>query len=298
MKFYLIITFFLIFFSCQKEIKNPTTIFKIKDEMGYEINLQKIPERIISSAPNLTEIIYKLKLEDKLIGRTSFCNFPEEVKNKSIVGDLLSINIEKALELKADLILLTVEGNTKTSYEKIKSAGINALVTNPRNLDGINNTIRLIAKIFNKNYFADSLINSFNQRLDSLKFKSYKTSADKQQTCMFLISTAPLMLVGGNTFINEIIEKSGFINIAAKSKIPYPQYSREEILKLNPEFIIIPSVKKVQKEDLLKIYQEWKILKAIKNDNIIVVNPDLFLRPGPRYIDAIEYLSQAYYKKL
>lgn len=286
-KFNYLILILFILISCGNEKKIEEKGFKIVDELNNTINFDKVPERIVSSAPNLTEIIYALQLQDKLVGRTSYCNFPPDVLKKEVVGDLLNINIEKLLELKADLVLLTVEGNTKSSYDKIRSVNINVVVTNPRNIDGINKTIKLISKIFNVEQKADSIIKNFEHRMsEALSLNQNKT----KPTCMFLVASAPLMLAGSNTFINDIIEKSGFTNIAANSKVPYPQFNREEILKLNPEFLIVPAEGETEIKDLIKTYPEWKNLKAIKENKIIKVNADVFFRPGPRYINAIEYL--------
>jgi iron complex transport system substrate-binding protein len=109
---------------------------------------------------------------------------------------------------------------------------------------------------------------------------------------MFVVSISPLIIAGKNTFINEIMEKVNLENISPKNSISsYPMISREEVLIKNPDVIIIPSSKYKSKE-ILRIYPEWKNLSAVKNRKIMFVDPDLFLRPGPRFIDAIKFLGQ------
>ena len=95
---------------------------------------KKIPRRIITLAPNLTEMIYDLGLENKLVGNTLYCDYPEAAKKIEKVGNLLTVNFEKIVTLKPDLVLITVEGNTKETYDKFHQLGIKIFVSNPAKL--------------------------------------------------------------------------------------------------------------------------------------------------------------------
>jgi ABC-type Fe3+-hydroxamate transport system substrate-binding protein len=107
---------------------------------------------------------------------------------------------------------------------------------------------------------------------------------------MFLIGLNPIMLAGKNTFINGLMTADGLINIAGDSPLNYPIYSREEILKKNPDYILMTGTFDNDSKKLAEAYKEWKYLEAVKKGNIIILNPDLYLRPGPRFIDALENL--------
>ncbi|MGB9663740.1 MAG: ABC transporter substrate-binding protein [Ignavibacteria bacterium] len=256
------------------------------DDIGNKIELTRNPERIISAAPNLTEIIFAIGAGDLLVGRTSFCNYPDEVNKIQIIGDMLHFNFEKIVELKPDLIFLTVEGNTKELYDKLKSLGIQVYVTNPRDLNGILNTISNLGIILNRKQKADSLINSIKKSLNEISAMKFK-----KRKAIFVVSFSPLIIAGRNTFINEMMEKVNLENIAPENSVSaYPIISREEILDKNPEVIIIPKGNYTL-NDILKIYPEWQNLSAIKKQKIIYVDQDLFFRPGPRFIQAIKVLS-------
>lgn len=273
---------------CEKQThKHPRKTYY--DEIGNRIELTKTPKRVISAAPNLTEIIFSINAGNLLVGRTSFCNYPEEVKQLPEIGDLLHLNFEKIVELKPDLIFLTVEGNTKEVYDKLTALGINVYVTNPRNLDGIIQSIRGIANILNKNEIANLLIDSINSRLKKIKSSDYP-----KKRAMFIVSISPLIIAGNNTFINEIMTIFNLENIAPKNSFSaYPLISREEVLKKDPEILIVSSSNFQSLESLLLNFPEWKNLKAIKKRSIIIVNEDIFFRPGPRFIDAIEFLGES-----
>lgn len=284
-KFLLIVIVFISFYSCQEKSDKSDSIVYI-DDLGNKVELNHYPEKVISTAPNLTEIIFSIGAGNSLVGRTQFCNYPPEVEQVQIIGDMLRFNYEKILELKPDLIFLTVEGNTKESYDKLKTLGLNVYVTNPRDLKSIIHSIKTISEILNKKQIGDSLIQQINFRLNEIKRKNFD-----RKSAIFVVSLNPLIVAGKNTFINEILESVNLFNIAPESISNYPILSREEVIIKNPDFIILPESKNLSKQYLLKIFPEWKRLSAIKKNQIIFVEPDLFFRPGPRFIQAIEYLA-------
>ncbi|MCX8009596.1 MAG: cobalamin-binding protein [Ignavibacteria bacterium] len=287
LKFCLLISLIFHFEFCADKEKDSKLDSKIVDDLGEIVELKAVPQYVISTAPNLTEILFKLGLGSKVIGVTRFCNYPPEAQSKEIIGDLLTMNFEKIVSLKPDLLFMTVEGNTKESYDKLRALGIKVFVSNPRDLNGINKTIKDISKIFHIESVADSLIQNYNTRLAKVKADVGKRNIKG----MFLISLTPIMLAGNQTFINELLAYVGVKNIAGDSKVPYPLFSREEIVIQNPEIIIMTGEKDFSKEFFANQYKEWKNIRAIKENNIIVVNADMFLRPGPRYIDAVEILN-------
>lgn len=159
-----VITAFLIFSCSEKKEKEGSKVFV--DEIGNEIHLKSKPSKIISAAPNITEIIFSIDAQKLLVGRTSFCNYPEEVKDIPIVGDLINLNFEKIVELKPELIFMTVEGNTKETFNKLKSLGVEVYVINPRDINGIIKSIKNIAEVLDRKDTAENLIKSFKDRLE------------------------------------------------------------------------------------------------------------------------------------
>lgn len=275
-----------------EKIAGKTTI---TDDLGQEFVFEKEPESIISLAPNLTEMIYALRLGEKLKGNTIYCNYPSEAKSKVKVGDMLTMDYEKIIRINPDIIFITVEGNSKGSYEKLKDLGFRVFVSNPRNYDNIKKTLRVIAKIFNKQNISDSMITAW----DSVYYRVLENGKQREQLKgMFAISTTPLMLCGKNTFMNEFLVDCGIKNIAADSPMNYPVFSREEVLVANPDIMIFRDEEGLDKNQLLEIYPEWKNVNAVKNNRIITVNPDLYFRPGPRFITALKELDDRINKLL
>ncbi|NOX66094.1 MAG: ABC transporter substrate-binding protein [Chlorobi bacterium] len=282
----------LILTNCKEKVQ-VTVVNKseIIDDLDSAFHFNAVPQRVITLAPNLTEMIYELGVDSFLIGNTTYCNYPEEAKGITKIGDLLTVDYEKIISLKPDLIFITVEGNSKSTYDKLKEYGFRVFVSNPRNYKGIKKTFTDFGRIFDKTELAMNKIAQWDSIVDSIKTQS--TTSDSA-SAMFLISIKPIMLAGGKTFVNEFLKFCGLKNIAASSQVNYPLFSREEILSKNPAYIIHPFIQKATAVNIKKAYTEWKNLTAIKNGNIIAVDPDLFFRPGPRFVIALKYL----YKKL
>ncbi|MCF6271307.1 MAG: helical backbone metal receptor [Melioribacteraceae bacterium] len=279
----------LFFVGCTKdipEVESKSSI-KIVDDLGITYQSDIVPKKIISLAPNLTEMIYELGLDSILIGNTKYCNYPKEAIQKEKIGDLLTVDYEKIIELKPDLIFITVEGNAKESYDKLNKLGFQLFVSNPRNFDGIKKTFHDISKIFRIEKIAENKIKLWDEVIENVKSEALH---QKKRSGMFLVSLKPVMLAGGNTFVNEFLKIVGINNIASDSKVSYPLFSREEILTRNPEIIIHAISNDGIDSEISNNYPEWKKIAAVKNQNIIKVDPDLFFRPGPRYPIAVQKL--------
>jgi iron complex transport system substrate-binding protein len=261
---------------------------EIYDDLGRKIELQNPPERIVSLAPSITETLFFLGLGDKVVGVTKYCNYPPEAQSKTIIGGVIDPNYEIILSLKPDIVMMTVEGNTKESFNKLSDLGLKIFVTNPRNFEGVFKTILDIGKICKVETRAKFLVDSLRAELEKIK----KINSGKYKPKVFvLLSLNPLMTAGKNTFINEIIENAGGINIGKNSKQNYPIFNREEILKLNPDIIILTE-SKIGKDELLNLFPEWKHINAIKENKIFKIDPDILLRPSPRVVLATKIIAQ------
>ncbi|MEW6652419.1 MAG: ABC transporter substrate-binding protein [Bacteroidota bacterium] len=273
--------------ACNSNVKQSGSKNIITDDLGNSFVFDKAPQRIISLAPNLTEMIYSLELQQHLVGNTMYCNYPEEAQKIDKVGDMLTFNFEKIVLLKPDLIFITVEGNTKNTYDKFHELGLKVFVSNPRNYKGIRKTYSDLGKIFAVTEKSGKSLAAWDSTLSSIK----ALQLGKEKTAMFLVELRPVMIAGINTFINEYLHFCGLKNIASDSKLNYPVFNREEVLKRDPDYIIYPTGGEDTIEMLKQAYPEWKKLKAIKNNNVIFIDRDLYLRPGPRYIEALSDLS-------
>lgn len=282
----LIVSGLVLLSGCNSKKELQSNQFTIKDDLGTSFTFTKAPNRIISLAPNITEMIFTLGLEKHLVGNTLYCYYPEEAKKIEKVGDMLSFNFEKILTLKPDLIFITVEGNTKETYDKFKQLGLKIFVSNPRNYEGIKKTYMDLGKIFNKEKLTNNSIASWDSTVTKIK----NESSNFNRSGMYVVELNPLFLVGKSTFMNEYLQFCGIKNIASDSPLNYPIFNREEILRRNPDYIIYPTNGSDNVEKIIGAYPEWKSINAIKNRNVIFVDRDLYSRPGPRFVEALKDL--------
>ncbi|NLT52755.1 MAG: ABC transporter substrate-binding protein [Ignavibacteria bacterium] len=286
----LIASLLIFLFSCTEKEKKETSkaAISVKDDLGIVINFEKIPEKAVSLAPSLTEIIFDLEEENRLAGNTLYCDYPEKAKKIKKVGDLLNADFEAILQINPDIIFVTIEGNSKDNYDKLIKLGFKVFVSNPRNFEGIKKSYTDIAEIFGKKDFALRKIKIWNGVIDSIK----KGNSEKtKKNALFLISLKPLFAAGNNTFINEMLNICNLNNLAEKTLQNYPVLNIESVLTGNPDVILLPDYD-YNKEAISKIYPQLAGVNAVKTKSIFLLDQNLFSRPGPRFYLAVKEMNR------
>jgi iron complex transport system substrate-binding protein len=283
----LLLLFLVIFIGTSTSHSKP---LKVKDEVGREMTLPFPPKRIVSLAPNITEILFSLGLDEEIVGVSIHCNFPEKVKNKVRVGSYISLDFEKITSLKPDLIIATGAGNTRDTVDRLGKLGFQTYVIYPKNFDDILQSIAHIGQIVNREKEARRVIEGMKKRGQRV----IELTQDLPRPKVFIqIGDAPMVTVGKGSFADDLIRLAGGENIAGKEKEVYPRFGMEEILKRSPEVIVISSMN--PRGDYQKVLQEWtrwKTLPAVKNGRIHLIDSDLLDRPSPRIIDGLEELAR------
>ena len=256
------------------------------DDIGRNIEITKKPERIISLAPNITEILFFLQLGDKIAGVTDFCDYPEEAKLKPKVGWLISPSIEKIISLRPDIVFATAEGNRPDIVEELERMKINVYVMNPHSISDVLREIKVIGNITGQVDIALTGVNALTRRIDNIK---KKIVAGSQKRVMYLVSIDPVISIGPGSFIHDMLTTAGGINVLSDSPIRYPRIDMEEIILKDPEVIIAPT-------DLIDSINVWKKrwggISAITHGNVYPINPDIISRPGPRIVDGLEQIYE------
>ncbi len=274
-----------LFFGFILIVSTASSQVRILDDQQRVVVLPSRAQRIISLAPSITETLFAIGAGNQIVGVTNYCNYPEEAKSKQKVGGIVNPNIETIISLKPDVILLSMEGNVRNDFEKLTSCGVPVFVTNPRNLKGIYKSLEQLGVLTDKNENADVLVKAMKSRVDSIV---KNVASKKKKSVLFFVSLQPIIVVGKNTFLHELLERAGGANAATKAKGAYPQYSREAVLKDNPDVLIFLS--DVLPPDLTTLFPEWANLNAIRQKRIFRVDADIVSRPGPRVVDGLKAL--------
>ncbi len=257
------------------------------DDLGRTVVRSAPAQRIVSLAPSITETLFAIGAGDQIVGVTDYCNYPAEAVTKQHVGGVVNPNIETIVHLKPDLIVLSMEGNVREDFTKLTSFGIPVFVTNPRNLLGIYTSVGQLGILTGRTTNAAQLVKSLRLRADSIRAI---VANEKKQTVMIFVSLQPIIVVGQNTFLAELIGLAGGTNAVTKGTTTYPTYSREAVLKDNPDVLIFMSDVLTNSADLAQLFPEWTNLKAYRQRRVFRINPDIVARPGPRAIDGLEAL--------
>ncbi|MFH1771457.1 MAG: helical backbone metal receptor [Candidatus Omnitrophota bacterium] len=248
-------------------------IFIFLCDYGY--TQDKLPSRIISLSPALTEGIYALGAQDKLIADTIYCTRPAFAKEKEKIGTLTGINIEKVLAMKPDLVLVTtmLSDNDKNL---LRNFNINtAVFAEPVNFDDLCEQFIRLGGLIGKRAEAEEMIGDVKNEINEIRGSVSSKAGPK---VFVQIGAKPLFTVNKNSFVNDLIEFSGAVNIAKDS--PQGIYSREEVLRKNPDIIIIASMGIIQEEEM-KLWRSFESIGAVKNNRIHFVCADVVTRPNP-----------------
>ena len=205
---------------------NPTWAGTVTDEIGRKVNVKPSPQRIVSLAPGITETLYALNLDDKIVGVTTFCNWPATARQKPRIGGFTNPSIEKIVSLKPDLIIATADGNRKDTVRQLERIGLPVYVTNPSDTAGILKSILHIGEITNRERDAGKLVEELQKRLNNITAQINHKSKPR---VFFQIGLEPVITAGRGTLINEVIERAGGVNVAGRDTARYPRYSAEGI---------------------------------------------------------------------
>ncbi|MBQ4646179.1 MAG: ABC transporter substrate-binding protein [Candidatus Gastranaerophilales bacterium] len=229
----------------------------------------------VSLSPVLTEIIYALEGDKDLLGVSSVCNYPDDVKNKQIIGDTYFVNMEKLIKLKPEF-LFSMNSN-KPLLGQLPLINVKAEYFEFSSIQNIYDGINRIGKTINKEKKAFELINEIK-----LKISQNKTKEPKK--ILYIVQFNPLITVGKQSYINDVIEQSGHINVASDINFHYPNITLEYAIKKEPEIIVLCYSDK--NDEIKKYFPKAKIIKLTTQEQ------DLINRPGPRIWQAVKIFSK------
>ena len=268
----------------------------LTDQLGRHVTVSDQPQRVISLAPSITEIVFALGQGHRLKGVTTYSDFPPEALKLPKVGSYVQLDLEKIVALKPDLCIAIKDGNPIAVARRLESLKIPVYAVNPRNLESVMQTVQEVAGLLNVQEKADKLVQSMNLRIQKVKSLVAKTTY--RPRVFFQIGVSPIVSVGTNTFSHELIVLAGGKNVA-QGPIAYPRYSIEQVLALSPEVIIITSMARVAIFKQVKAeWNRWPNMPAVRNHQIFIEDSNLFDRPTLRLVDGLELMVKLIHPEL
>jgi iron complex transport system substrate-binding protein len=250
-------------------------------------------QRIISTAPSITEMLYALGLGDRVVAVTRFCRYPPEAQLKPKIGDYVNPNIEAITALRPDLVV--IQTNPVRLRERLTGVHLRTIEVDQQNIAGIYESIRMVGDAAGVPERATKLIASIRAGLDAVRARA---TGLKPVRVMFVVGRSQgrldgLVVVGKASFLNEVIQAAGGENIFRDAIAPYPSVSLEEVMARNPEVILdmgdmsdTLGVTDQHKRDVIALWDRVGTLDAVKHRRVFAIASDIYIVPGPRVVDS------------
>lgn len=274
-----------LFGGCSSGSPNMTgPVFRIvQDDLGRSVKMPGKVERVVSLAPSLTESIFAIGAGDKLVGVTTYCNYPEAATTKEKVGDTQTPNIERIVALRPDVVFVSTASQLEAFMKTLEQQNIAVYVMDAKSIAAVIDDLRTLGKLLGTESPAESLTTSLEERLR--RIDSHE-GPEAGQRVFIQISNEPLFTIGKESFLTELVEKAGGRSVTADVPSAYPKLSKETASAMNPNVIILSD-----SEDNREPNAVFKNSTAVKNGRVYRINADVISRPGPRLVDALEQIA-------
>lgn len=249
------------------------------------------PQRIVSLAPAMTEILFGLGVGERVVGVTSFCDLPPQARQRPKVGGMANPSLEAVMALKPDLVVMTADGNPKEAAQRLKRLGVATHVFRGRRLREIPGEIRDLGRSVEAGREAQRLASDLERNLAESSRRAASATGTRKKA-LFVIWPEPLIVAGPGTLIDDALSLVGFENIAEDAAVPYPRFSVEEVLRRSPDVIIIGKGHGEMAPLRGKLLKRLERLPAVRHGHVLCAGDALY-RPGPRIPDGIAELSRA-----
>src|SRR4030095_7097337 len=264
-----------------------TATREVRDDLGRTIKVPVKIDRAISLAPSLTEMFFAIGAGDRLVGVTTYCNYPPETASIEKIGDTQTPNIEKIIALKPQVVFVSTASQLEAFSRTLDEQGIAVYVTNPKNLEEVFRDLRQLGKLFGTEQIVIARMAKLSTRVANVSLKTQLLLEKKPAQKVFIqISKEPLFTIGSDSFLTELVDRAGGVSATKDVPTGYPKLSKERAAALNPDVIILSD-----SEDNRAPNKAFKDSKAVKNGRVYRINADIISRPGPRLVDALEEIS-------
>ena len=250
--------------------------------------------RFISLAPNLTEIIYGIGAGDGLVGRTTYCNYPAEAQQVEAVGDTLKPSIERIIALRPQIVFVSTASQLEAFTSELENHHIAVYVTDAHDLDGVFRSIERLADLLGKRPQAEVMLLQLKARVSAV---SEKVKSQPPVRVFYQVSDEPLYTIGRDAFITDLIKRAGGISVTADVPGAWPRYSAESALAARPDAVVLPTGGSMGNANS-KPASALNNSPAVLNGRVYKINDDHLSRPGPRSVDGLEELAQAFHPEV
>jgi iron complex transport system substrate-binding protein len=279
--------------SCFKRSASNVTplneLHEVTDEAGRRVLVPRKIDRIVSLAPNLTEIVFAVGAGNRLVGRTRYCDYPAEAKAVAEIGDTMTPSIERIIALKPQVVLVSTASQLETFTRQLNDQHIAVYVTNPQSLDDVFRSIQSLGEMFGESARAATLVAELTRRAEAVNSATKQTKPVK---VFYQVSGSPLYTIGHDAYLTDLVRRAGGISVTADVATAFPRFSDEAALAARPEAIILPTGGSMGAANST-VSAALKNSPAVLSNRVYKINDDHLSRPGPRLVDGLEEMARA-----
>jgi iron complex transport system substrate-binding protein len=261
----------------------------VVDEAGRRVTIPVKIDRIISLAPNLTEIVYAIGAGNRLVGNTQYCDYPAEAKNVAKIGDTMHPSVERIIALKPQVVLVSTASQLEAFTKQLDEQRIAVYVTNPRSLEEVFRSITTLADMFGEHDRGAALVADLRRRADAV---DAATKQVKPLKVFYQVADEPLYTIGRDAYLTDLVRRAGGVSVTADVPGAFPRYSDEAALAARPEAIILPTGGAMGSANST-VARPLKDSPAALSNRVYKINDDHLSRPGPRLVDGLEEMAHA-----
>lgn len=271
----------------------PSFPLTVVDDLDRKVEIKELPQRIISLAPSNTEILFALGLGDKVVGVTQYCDYPEAAKSKPRVAGYSTPALEKVVSLEPDLILADAI-HEKTVLPALEKQGLTVIVMSAKSLNTVLQDITLVGQIMGKSKAAARLVDGLSDRIEAVTAKTRNLTPEERPKVLHVIWHDPIWTMGSETFIDDLIQKAGGVNIFADEFKKSRVVSMEAVVDRNPQVILVSGMGTTQNLIYNSIKSDPRLdrVEAIVKERIYQLDGDLVERSGPRIVEGLEQVAK------
>jgi iron complex transport system substrate-binding protein len=264
------------------------------DVLGDTLALTANPQRIVSLAPSLTELVFAVGASDRLVGVTDFCDYPAAARTKPRVAGFNVLNLESLVAARPDLVLAN-RGNSPADLEAIREFGIPVFAFQIDSIPALVKAVRTLGEILDAQAQAESTATSWENRIAAVVARAQSVPSANRPRVFFGGLSEPIYSVAHGSFINDVIVRAGGRNVFADMPTAWPRVDLETLVQRNPDVVLV-GYHNESTEDAarLRTAPGWGRIKAVQEGRVVVLG-DAIMREGPRLIDGLEQVSRALY---
>lgn len=259
----------------------------VQDDAGNTITLAKPAQRVISTAPHITELLFAAGGGERVVGVMSYSDYPEAAKRLPVIGSDATIDMERLLALRPDLLVVWQTGNTERQLAQLKSLGIPVFYSEPKRLDEVATSLTRLGQLLGQDATAQAAARDYRQKIAKL-------NADYAQRApvrvFYQIWEKPLFTLNGEHIVSDALRVCGGRNVFGALKVTAPSVSTEAVLQENPEAIV--GGERHDGQSGINIWKPYKGLLAVQRNNLFMLDSELMVRASPRIADGVAVLCE------